>query len=203
MSPYHNKVKLLEEFKEETFKNAVRLFYDATSLYTHSSYSSSYALAAAAYEEIGKVLVIDHACDDMCLNPDSIDGLYDRHFKSGKIKDHKHKQQVAMYEASRFLASGKKLEKFIDLGGLEQSRQKALYVEMDDNKIRTPNEFTSQKVFELITLCQATFHEMGDIGFSGFWAASTKKSEWLASRELERIDEAMNHCLAHNKEIQP
>ncbi len=200
MKPYHVKVKLLEDFKEKAFQNAVLLFRDAALLYTHSSYPSSYALAAVAYEEIGKVHVIDRACDDMCLNPESIDDIYKSYFKSSRTKDHKHKQQRAMADASP-LSTVKNTQEFVYSGGLEQTRQQALYVEMEDNSVQTPSRITSQKTFTLIELCHAAFHETADLGFSGFRAESTAKSEWLASRELSKVDEAMQTCVAHNNTI--
>ena len=199
MKPYHKKVKLLEEFKEKAFINAVQLFQDATLLYTHSSYSSSYALAAAAYEEIGKVNIIDHACDDMCLNPESIDEIYNRFFKTPLIKDHKHKQRQAAFDVIPLSKTA--LQEFIYSGGLEQWRQQALYVDMVDNSIQTPSRITYQKTFSLIELCHTSFHEIEDLGFSGFTATTTAKSEWLASREFSKVDEAMKNCVVHNKTL--
>jgi AbiV family abortive infection protein len=61
--------KLLGDFKEQAFRNATRLFRDTALLYASARYPSAFVLAVAAYEEIGKVHVIDRACDAMCLNP--------------------------------------------------------------------------------------------------------------------------------------
>jgi AbiV family abortive infection protein len=202
MKPYHTKVKLLEDFKEKAFKNAVQLFRDAALLYTHSSYSSSYALAVAAYEEIGKVHVIDRACDAMCLNPDNIDHIYEMYFKTSATKNHKRKQSQAMFDASPLDSkTNNTLSDFIYSGRLEQTRQQALYVEMVGNKVQTPNRITSRKTFELIKLCHTAFRETGDLAFSGFTATSTEKSEWLATRELGEVDSAMQICVAHNNGI--
>jgi AbiV family abortive infection protein len=202
MKPYHIRVKLLEEFKENAFKNAVRLFRDATLLYTHSSYPSSYALAVAAYEEIGKVHVIDRACDAMCMNPEAIDDIYEMYIKSSRTKNHKHKQRQAMFDANdAHPATKNTLREFVYSGRLEQTRQQALYVEMADDTIQTPNRVTSQKTFALIKLCHAAFHGTRDLGFSGFTAESTVKSEWLATRELGEVDSAMQTCIAHNSAI--
>lgn len=193
---------LLEDFKEKAFKNAVRLFRDAAFLYTHSSYPSAYALAVAAYEEIGKVHVIDRACDAMCMNPEAIDDLYRMYIESSWTKDHKHKQRQAMFDANDALSSGDNaLQSFVNSGGLEQTRQQALYVEMTHNKIQTPVRITRQKTFTLIKLCHNAFHGTGDLAFSGFVAESTTKSEWLATRELGEVDSAMQTCMAHNKSI--
>lgn len=197
-----NRAKLLEEFKEKAFMNAVRLFQDAALLYTQSSYPSSYALAVVAYEEIGKVHVIDRACDAICLNPEAVNDLYKMYIESPWTKDHKHKQRQAMFDANAaFSAGDNTLWAFVNSGGLEQTRKQALYVEMTHDTVQTPDRITPQKTFALIKLCHAAFHGTGDLGFSGFTAESTAKSDWLATRELGGVDSAIKTCMAHNKDI--
>ena len=91
--------KQLIEFKEQTYRNAVRLFRDAALLYTHDSYPSSLAFAVIAYEEIGKLCVIDRGCDMMCMNPECANELYDMYFKGPWTTDHRHKQRQAFFDA--------------------------------------------------------------------------------------------------------
>lgn len=152
-----NKIKILEDFKEKAFENAVRLFRDSAFLYMHSSYPTSYAVAVAAYEEIGKVHVIDRACDAMCMNPEAVSDLYKMYFESTWTKDHKHKQGQAMFDANRYdVTKNNSLRSFIYSGGLEQARQQALYVEMTNKEILTPgSNYSWQDVYiaKIVSRC--------------------------------------------------
>ena len=61
----------LSKLKAEIYTNAVRLFIDACTLYKKRSYASSFALAILSFEELGKLEMVDHICDDISINPDS------------------------------------------------------------------------------------------------------------------------------------
>jgi len=85
----------LSGFKQEAFRNAVRLFRDACILYSHKSYPSGYGLGVLAYEELGKVHAIDRACDAMCCNPDNWEEIYDGFLAGELLTNHLHKQRSA------------------------------------------------------------------------------------------------------------
>jgi hypothetical protein len=128
--------------------------------------------------------------------------IYEMYFESSWTKNHKHKQRQAMFDASAITSvKDNPLWPFIKSGGLEQTRQQALYVEMTPKSIGTPERITPDKTFKLIKLCYDAFHETGDLGFSGFTASSTAKSEWLAARELGVVESAMKSCIAHSNTI--
>lgn len=190
----------LEELKEQAYKNAIRLFRDAAFLYTHDSYPSSFALAVTAYEEIGKVCVVDKCCDMMCLNPEGAGQLYDMYLKGPWMTDHRHKQRQAFLDAGGKMFSKVDHEwRYIVDGGLEQTRRQALYVELSGKRVETPQRVTRAKSFELLNKCYEVFSGIGDLAFSGFTAYSTSKSEWSANLALEEVRSAFEMCSEHSR----
>lgn len=195
--------KLLGDFKVQAFRNATRLFRDSALLYASARYSSAFVLAVAAYEEIGKVHVIDRACDAMCLNPEQEKELYQMYIKSSRMTNHMYKQRQALFDANDvFPDKTDRLWLFVNSGGLEQARQQALYVEISQNRVRTPARITRERTFEWITRCHAALRGSGELAFSGFTADVTTKAEWLATRELSRADSALQACVVHNNRLQ-
>ena len=192
--------KLLAEFKKEAYRNAIRLFRDAALLYSHGAYPSSFFLAVAAFEEVGKAHVIDRGCDMICMNPDNADDLYDMYFRSAWLTDHRHKQRWAFFDANGIMPSRKNPAwMHIDTGGLEYARQQALYVELSNKKVGTPQRVKKEKTFDMLTKCQEAIIGTGDLGFSGFAAESTSKSEWLINQAIDEVKGAFERCVEHNK----
>ena len=193
-------IQLLEEFKERAYLNAVRLFRDSALLFSNGRYPSALAIATASYEEIGKVHLIDRACDMMSLNPDGANELFEMYFKSPWTTNHLHKQVRAFADANnKLVATDDSLRSYIQSGGMENSRQQSLYVEMAKKKILTPSRITIEKSFEMIKLCFDAFQGTADLAFNGFTAAPTDKSEWLAKRALQEILESFEICLSHHE----
>jgi AbiV family abortive infection protein len=185
----------LSKFKSESFRNAVRLFCDACLLYKYKSYPSSFNLAVAAYEELGKVHVIDRACDGMCLNPEPRDEIYDMYFKGGWLSDHVHKQGQIYFETNLFtISENDPKSRYIFEGGLEKARQQAIYVELEGVKVRTPSRITKGKAFALIQDVKQAIEASGDIGFSGFAAISNTKTEWQFKEQMALVRDAFETC---------
>ena len=88
--------------------------------------------------------------------------------------------------------------KFVDSGGLEEARQQALYVELQDKDIKTPASITREKAFAILNRCHEAFAGSGDLAFSGFTANSTKKSESLAKYRIQALLTSFDECKAHN-----
>ena len=190
----------LSDFKREAYLNAVRLFRDSALLYTHDAYPSAYAIAVTAFEEIGKVHVIDRGCDAMCMNPDNAEALYETYFDSGWTTNHKHKQRWAFVDALEALPSQENPAwRYIDSGGLEYARQQALYVEMSKKKVEAPLRINSAKAFDQLSKCRDAIAGTGDLGFNGFAAEPTSKSEWLTNQAMDEVNAAFERCVAYNK----
>jgi hypothetical protein len=125
------------------------------------------------------------------------------YIKSSRMTNHKYKQRQALFDANGVFPDKTDTSwQFVNSGGLEQTRQQALYVEMSQNRVRTPARITREQTFALITRCHAALHGSGDLAFSGFTADATIKSERLATRELSEVDSALQACVMHNNRLQ-
>ena len=185
----------LSTFKKLAFENSVRLFEDAVDLFHKGSYPSAFFLAVASFEELGKVHVIDRGCDMICMNPESFDQLYEMYFKGSWLSDHLHKQRQALFDAVGIIPTEEDpLWRWINSAGLEKERQNALYVEMEGDRIQTPQRITKEKALMVLKLCLDGLDGTGDLAFNGFGAYTSNKSEWLAQRTLDHVRELYGTC---------
>ena len=135
--------KTLSRLKEEVYINAIRLFCDACKLYKIHSYPSSYAFAILSFEELGKLEMIDHICDDILINSDSdpqefLKTLFSREM----LFSHINKQFWSSFQFKGFT----KRTKQIANRELEKNKQDALYVGYADRRIRSPERTGSRGI---------------------------------------------------------
>jgi AbiV family abortive infection protein len=182
--------KLLDDYKEETYINACRLFIEACILFANNRYSTSFVLATFSYEEVGKLCIIDRVCDAICLNPESADRIYEDFFSSSNINNHIIKHQQALFDASNILPDkeNKRIWDYVSSGGLDQRRQSALYVDVVNFKIKSPKEINSDKAYELINMTYDAFNKIEDIGFNGYQCIPTEKSTWKFNKKMEEMN---------------
>ena len=175
----------LSKLKAEIYTNAVRLFIDACTLHKKRSYASSFALAILSFEELGKLEMVDHICDDISINPDSNPQDFLNHlFSRPMFFNHKNKQAWA---ADPIFDFRKKRFKDIAKGVLEQSKQAALYVGYFNRRIRSPRMITPKKSFNELSMVLNKFTEVDDLGFNGFNCLSNAQSRAKAKRWLGKI----------------
>jgi hypothetical protein len=176
----------LSKLKSEIYINAVRLFIDACTLHKKRSYASTFALAILSFEELGKLEMVDHICDDIILNPESNPQDFLKHlFSRQMFFSHKCKQEWAAYEIFNF---GKNRYKDITKGELEQSKQAALYVGYFNRRIRSPRAITKNKSFNELSIVFNKFKDVEDIGFNGFNClpnaqSRAKTKQWIGKVE--------------------
>jgi|GEM_PF-6949301 AbiV family abortive infection protein len=178
----------LSKLKAEIYINAVRLFIDACTLYKNRSYASAFALAILSFEEIGKLEMVDHICDDISINPDSNPQDFLNHlFSRPMFFNHKNKQVWAADPIFNF-----KKKRFKDIAGgvLEQAKQAALYVGYFNRRIRSPRTITRIKVFNEISTVFKKFTDVEDLGFNGFDCWSDAQSRAKTKRWFVKIEKA-------------
>lgn len=73
-------------------------------------------------------------------------------------------------------------------GGLERSKQNALYVGYSKGRIRSPKKITPQKAYAELFLVYRTFIRIQDLGFNGFECFSDDRSEASAKYWLAKIN---------------
>ena len=139
----------------------------------------------------------------MCLNPESKDEIYDMYFKGDWLTNHIHKQNRTLFETNfKPIDENSTNARFVIDGGMENSRQQALYVELENDKVRTPSRITQEKTFALIGKVLQAFEASGDIGFSGFAAVGNSKSDWQFEEQITIIRSAYKSCASkHGKNL--
>jgi AbiV family abortive infection protein len=176
--------KTLARLKEEIHINAVRLFCDGCTLYQHESYASANALAILSLEELGKLEMVDHICDDICLNPDHDPQQFlDLLFSRRMFFSHTQKQMWASFFNSKRL-------KLISEGILDRDKQNSLYVGYSGLRIRSPRRVSSSKAYAQIETSFNKIKEVGDLGFNGFHCSSDEESEKRAKQYYEGVEQA-------------
>lgn len=178
----------LSNLKSEIHANAVRLFIDACSLFRARSYSSAYALAILSFEEIGKLEMVDHICDDIVINPqcnpnDFLEQLFSRHM----ILNHKNKQMWATLSLDTIQ---KKRRENVASGNLERAKQNALYVGYFKSRISSPKSITANKARSELRIVHNKLRDIGDLGFNGFYCLSDARSRAKAKRLFARVEKA-------------
>ncbi len=178
--------KTLSKLKEQVYINAVRLFADACSLFERRSYPSAFAFAILSLEELGKLEMVDHICDDISLNR-HVNGqeFLDHLFSGPMFFNHKNKQ---MWASDPMRNYKKKRLKDISDGVLDRAKQNAIYVGYHKRRIRTPMMLSSRKAYSELTIVFRKFKEVGDLGFNGFDCWSNAASRAKAKRFFIKVE---------------
>lgn len=181
--------KTLSKLKAEIYINSVRLFSDACELFKKHSYASSLALAILSLEELGKLEMVDHICDDISLNPqsDPKDFLENHLFSRDMFFNHKNKQYWATSDIFNYTC---KRVKDISKGVLEKTKQNAFYVGYFNHHIRSPRKINSLKAYTELTFVYNKFIDVEDVGFNGFDCLSDSKSRAKAKRYFIRLEDS-------------
>ena len=180
--------KTLAKLKAEIYVNAVRLFCDACVLFKNRSYPSAYGLAILSLEELGKLEMVDHICDDISINPhcdpqEFLEQLFSRQM----FFSHKNKQ---IWASDTIFNFKKKRVRDIEEGSLDRAKQDALYVGYLNRRIRSPKKVCSHKAYAELTIVFDKFKDIQDLGFNGFDCLSDAQSKGKAKRYLTILQKA-------------
>lgn len=180
--------KTLSKLKAEIHINAARLFVDGCELFKNRSHSSAFALAILSLEELGKLEMVDHICDDISLNPHYDAQKFLEHlFSHSMFFSHRNKQ---MWASDPLFNFKKKRIKEIPEGVLDRRKQDALYVGYFNRRIRSPRRITPQKAYDELTIVFRKFVASADLGFNGFNCWSNAQSRMKAKRWLSKAEKA-------------
>lgn len=130
---------------ERVYANAARLFLDACTLYNLDSFPSAYAMAILAFEEVGKIEMMDHVFFEAVLNDGSFRMGADRMehlFSRTMFYSHRNKQAWGIY------GRPSAVERLVnDRNTLDRHKQDAFYVGFSAGRTRLPSRFQSNYAY--------------------------------------------------------
>lgn len=179
--------KTLGKLKAEIYINAIRLFVDACHLFKNRSQASALAFAILSLEELGKLEMVDHICDDILNTDYKPQEFLDQLFSRSMFLNHKNKQ---MWASGLIFTSEKQRVREISEGMLDRAKQDALYVGYYNRRIKSPRKISPLKVFNELTIVYHKFIDVADLGFNGFHCSSDAQSRAKAKRYLKKIESA-------------
>ncbi len=157
----HSTVLRLER---QLFHNAHNLLIDACILYRAESFPTAFALAVLAYEELGKLHLVDHVGTEARLSEpasrrEQLESLFSRRLAYSHIV----KQRWALSLTK---------DGYSDLyhdGRLDQLKQAAFYVGFRNGRIRLPERLSSTTAYNQI---KRASHFLSAPRISHFWISS-------------------------------
>jgi AbiV family abortive infection protein len=185
---------LLGDLMAAAYRNGVRLFRDACTLYAARAYPSAFALAVLAYEEVGKMYYVGRVCENMEFNPDSADFWYDTLYSGDGLRNHRCKQESALCSTPRFFPWTDPMWDHVGNGGLDREKQQALYVELsEDERVLTP-AVREGRAYQMLEHVVAVLEDARDVAFCGFDDESNPGSQRQAAEQLAIVRHAFARC---------
>jgi AbiV family abortive infection protein len=172
----HSTILRLEQ---QLFFNAYNLLMDACLLYHSKSYSTAFALAVLAYEELGKLHVIDHVGTEARLSePESRREQLEHLFSREVALNHKVKQRWALA-----LTQNRYSNLYHD-GRLDHLKQAAFYVGFRNGRIRLPSRLSAMTAFHQIKRVVTLFKNTKDLPFLDLFEESTADTLQIANKYI-------------------
>lgn len=169
--------------------NAARLFGDACTLYRAGGYASAYGLAILAFEELGKIQLVDHVAFEAVLNGGSyfLDPETMKHlFSRGTFYSHTNKQGWGLMGVKE-AAPTPQVEMLIKNDKLEIHKQNTFYVGFQDGRIASPERFRATHAYRQLKYALGVFEQMADLPFYGVWEKSTSVTRRRAKNVLTTL----------------
>ena len=180
--------------------NAVRLFLDACALYSVGSYPSAYALAILAYEELGKLEMVDHVgFEEMLSHGARMTRERMEHLFSSKMfYSHRNKQSWGVYREQK---DGRWLrpEQRIYDGKLESDKQNAFYVGFVGGRIHHPTKFRARRAHKQLRYTLGAFEDIADMPFYDVTEQSTRTTRRHAQKIIDTLRDAFARCTPPSK----
>lgn len=169
--PHPQKSTTIEWLRPQLFHNAHNLLIDACILYKAKSYPTAFALAVLAFEEIGKVHLVDHVGFQAITSPQQERLLRLQELFSAKMGfNHRIKQSWALG------ATGRSFGERFHNGALDRLKQDAFYVGFRKGRIHIPDRISRSAAYLQIKRTVLALSETGGLAFIDFFSDSTEYS---------------------------
>jgi AbiV family abortive infection protein len=180
--------------------NAVQLFLDASTLYRCGSFPTAYALAILAYEELGKMEMVDHVGFEEVLNgsPHMTRERMEHLFSRTMFYSHRNKQAWGTYRHAKEGRVPKAEQRIYD-GRLESDKQNAFYVGFIDGRIQHPAKFTAFHAYKQLRYALGAFEVIADMPFYDVTQESSGATRRYAKSVTDTLREAFESCTPPSK----
>lgn len=166
--------------------NAGNLLTDACILYKAASYPTAFAMAVLAYEELGKLNLIDHVGFEAWLSdPKCRQERLEHLFSRKSAYNHIIKQRWALLETGDFS------DLYHD-GRLDHLKQAAFYVGFRKGRIRSPDRISSTTAYNQIKRVLKLIEKTNDLAFIQPFEQSTAATRRKAKGYITKAQK----CLA-------
>ena len=168
---------------------------DSCILYQNRSFATALALAVLAYEELGKLHLVDHVGAEARLSDSpSRQQQLDHLFSRNAAFNHIVKQRWAL----AFTKDG-----YSDVyhgGRLDHLKQAAFYVEFRNGRIRIPDRLSATTAFHQIKRVVTLFKQTKDLPFVDLFEDSTARTRKIANRYISSAQNALASLRPPRKE---
>jgi AbiV family abortive infection protein len=177
--------------EQQLYHNAHNLLVDACILYKHRSFPTAFAIAVLAYEELGKLHLLDHINAESWGLPEQRKHQLDTFFSGKQGFNHTVKQRWALAETQR--------KRFSDMyhdGHLDQLKQACFYVGFRKGRIITPDRIKARTAFNQIRRVLKLARNTKDMPFLNFgpdgkWE-STADDRAVVRRYMRKAEAAVS-----------
>jgi AbiV family abortive infection protein len=189
----HSTVLRLEQ---QLFYNAHNLLMDACVLYQSKSFPTAFALAVLAYEELGKLHLVDHVGAEARLSDPSSRREQLEHLFSRELAfNHIVKQRWALSLTK---------DAYSDIyhnGRLDHLKQAAFYVGFRNGRIRVPDRLSATTAFHQIRRVVTLFKHTKDLPFLDLFEDSTPQTRSFAERYISSARRALSSLTPPRKKL--
>jgi AbiV family abortive infection protein len=179
----HSTILRLEQ---QLFHNAHNLLIDACILYRAESFPTALALGVLAYEELGKLHLVDHVGAEARLSePASRREQLETLFSRKLVYSHIVKQRWALSMTK---------DGFSDLyhdGRLDHLKQAAFYVGFRNGRIRAPDRLRATTAYNQIKRVVGLFERSKDLPFLDLFEESTPETRKIAEEYISSARDAL------------
>lgn len=168
--------------------NAARLFRDACTLYRAKAFPSAYVLATLAYEELGKLEMVDHVGFEEMLShgPRMSDIRMEHLFSRRMFYSHRNKQAWGTYRSH--------LGQCIKLEALERNKQNATYIGFRNGRIKQPLRVRAIHAYKQLRYTLGAFDDINDMPFYGIHEESTEATRRRARYIINKLKKDFARC---------
>lgn len=134
--------------EQQLYHNAHNLLIDACLLYEHKSYPTAFSLAVLAYEELGKLHLLDHINSESWGLPEQRTRQLDRFFSNKQGYNHIIKQRWALY--GTVWKGDPEFSEMYHNGHLDRLKQAGFYVGFRKGRIIIPDRIKARTAYNQI-----------------------------------------------------